>query len=279
MGSLHGAAAKLNDLGEGRLQDMDAGGVDVQVLSAVSHPIQELEPHESERLSREVNDRMAALTVRFPDRFRAFAALPMSDPARAVDELERAVGELGFVGGMVQGQTRGVFLDDPSCDPVLTTVERLGVPLYLHPGWPPAVVYDTYFSGLEPETASMLARGAWGWHAECGLHVLRMTVGGVFERHPQLQLMIGHMGENLPFSLARADEWLTPFEQHVDDELGAMFDAIAARGRADLIDAVCEPLPVLTICAVIGLDREEAAAIHLLRRLPAGSNPNSKREI
>jgi hypothetical protein len=208
--TLLGKSAALDDLGEGRLQSMDAAGIDVQVLSAVAHSVQELDPDQALDVSRDLNNRMAAAVAAYPDRFRAFATLPMCDPYAAAAELSRAVEELGFVGTMIHGQTHGVFLDDPSADPMLATAERLGVPVYLHPAEPPPAVRAAYFSGLEPAVAGTLATAGWGWHAECGLHVLRMVVGGVFERFPGLQVIIGHMGENLPFSLARADERLTP---------------------------------------------------------------------
>ncbi len=208
--SLRGTADALDDLGEGRLRVMDAAGIDVQVLSALAHEVQELDPVRSVAVARDLNDRIAAAVAAHPDRFRAFATLPMADPRAADDELRRAVAELGFVGAMIHGQTHGVFLDDPTVAPVLRTAEDLGVPLYLHPAAPPPAVRRAYFSGLDPAVAATLATSAWGWHAECGLHVLRMVVSGVFERLPRLQIIVGHMGEMLPFSLARADERLTP---------------------------------------------------------------------
>ena len=205
---------ELDDLGEARLRAMDAAGIDVQVLSAVSYAVQGLDPDRSLAVSRDLNDRMAAAVAAHPDRFRAFATLPMSDPRLASVELTRAVNDLGSVGAMIFGQTHGVYLDDPSVRPVLATAERLNVPIYLHPAPPPPAVREAYFSGLKPDVASILSTGGWGWHAECGLHVLRMVVNGVFERFPELRLIVGHMGENLPFSLARADERLSPVVGH-----------------------------------------------------------------
>jgi uncharacterized protein len=189
---------------------MDAAGIDVQVLSFVGHPIQGLEPHRSASLSREVNDRLAVAVATHPDRFAAFATLPMSDPATAATELRRAVVDLGFVGAMIHGLTNGLFLDDASFAPILAEAQELGVPLYLHPAEPPPVVKKAYFSGLKPAVAEHLARGGWGWHAEMGLHVLRLAAGGTLERFPALQLIVGHMGEHLPFNLARADEKVSP---------------------------------------------------------------------
>lgn len=202
-------ADPLEDIGSGRLAMMDAAGIDVQVLSLVAHEVQELVPEQSVALSREVNDRLAGAVAAHPDRFRAFATLPMSDPEAASAELQRCVRDLGFVGTMIFGQTRGVFLDDPSVTPVLEAAQDLDVPIYLHPAEPPPAVRDAYFSGLDPKVAQMLATAGWGWHAECGLHVLRLAVNGTFDRFPRLQVIVGHMGENLPFSLARADERLS----------------------------------------------------------------------
>lgn len=200
----------LDDLDEKRLESMDSAGIDVQILSFVGHAIQQLEPGRAVALSRKANDRLAGAVAAHPDRFAGFAALPMSDPSAAAAELRRAVVELGFVGTMIHGLTNGLFLDDPTFVPVLSEAQDLGVPIYLHPAEPPSVVRRAYFSKLKPPVAQMLATGGWGWHAELGLHVLRVAAGGTFERFPGLQIIVGHMGENLPFSLARADEKLSP---------------------------------------------------------------------
>lgn len=199
----------LDDLGDGRLAVMDRAGIDLQVLSVVAPGLQALPPARSLELSRDANDRMASACAAHPDRFRAFATLPMSDPPAAADELRRCVGELGFLGAMVHGQTEGRWLDDPANEPVLTTLEQLRVPVYLHPAPPPPEVYRAYYSGLG-DAGQALATAAWGWHAECGMHVLRLVVSGTFDRHPGLRVVVGHMGEDLPFSLARADERLGP---------------------------------------------------------------------
>ena len=203
-------AAELDDLGEGRLGRMDNAGVDLQVLSALAYVVQGLDADRSLAVSRALNDRMSATVAARPDRFQAFATLPMSAPELAVGELRRAVKDLGFLGTMIYGQTNGVFLDHPSVEPVLACAEQLGVPIYLHPAPPPPSVQEAYYSGLDPEVSAALATAGWGWHAECGMHVLRMILAGVFERHPALQMIVGHMGEMLPFSLARADNMLSP---------------------------------------------------------------------
>jgi predicted TIM-barrel fold metal-dependent hydrolase len=203
-------ADQLDEMGEGRIRVMDEAGIDLQVLSALSNTVQDLEPALSVSVNRQINDRMAQTGARYPDRFRAFAALPMTDPAGAVDELERCVGELGFLGAMIHGQTRGVFLDHPSVLPLLAAAERLEVPIYLHPAPPPAAVRQTYYSGLSEEVEACLSTSGWGWHSETAMHVLRMVAGGVFEQLPQLKLIVGHMGEGLPFHLDRIESMLSP---------------------------------------------------------------------
>ena len=203
-------AAQLDEVGEGRLRVMDDAGIDIQVLSALSNTVQDLEPALSVDVSRRLNDRMAETVAAHPDRFRAFVTLPMTDPAAAVDELERGVNELGFLGAMIHGQTRGVFLDDASVRPILAAAERLDVPIYLHPAPPPSAVIETYYSGLTEEVEACLSTSGWGWHSETAMHVLRMVANGVFEELPHLNLIVGHMGEGLPFHLDRIESMLTP---------------------------------------------------------------------
>jgi predicted TIM-barrel fold metal-dependent hydrolase len=203
-------AAQLDEMGDGRIQIMDEAGIDIQVLSALSNNVQDLEPALSVSVNRQLNDRMAETVARYPARFRAFAALPMTDPAGAVDELGRSVEELGFLGAMIHGQTRGVFLDDQSVRPILAAAAKLDVPIYLHPAPPPIAVMETYYSGLPEEVEACLSTSGWGWHSETAMHVLRMVAGGVFEELPDLKIIVGHMGEGLPFHLDRIESMLTP---------------------------------------------------------------------
>ncbi len=203
--------ANLGELGERRIADMDRCGIDVQVLSH-THPSPEiLEAARAVPLCARVNDEMAEATRRFPGRFYGFAALPMDDPKAAAQELERTVAQLGFKGALINGMPRGRFLDDPYFAPLLERAEQLGVPLYLHPAPPPEAVRDVYFSGLDAGLARMLSIAGWGWHAELGLHTLRIIAAGVFDRFPKLEIIIGHMGEMIPFFLARIDAMVTPF--------------------------------------------------------------------
>jgi predicted TIM-barrel fold metal-dependent hydrolase len=203
-------ADQLKDLAQLRLADMDVSGIDVQVLSHVAPAAQGLDGPEGVARAREANDRLAAAVRAHPDRFAAFATLPTADPHAAADELDRATGELGLVGALVNSTlgSNGVFLDEPRFAPLLERFERRGTPLYLHPAPPSADLHEVLYHGLPPAVAGRLATGAWGWHAEAGLHVLRMIATGVFDRHPGLRLIIGHCGEMLPFMLARIDAML-----------------------------------------------------------------------
>jgi uncharacterized protein len=204
------AAGKLSDLGEGRLADMDAAGIDVQVLSVTAPATQELDPATAVALARDANDQLAAAVAAHPDRFAGFATLPTPDPEAAAAELARTVTSLGFKGAMINGHTGGRFLDDRAYWPIFERAEELGVPVYLHPTYPAPEVMQAYYAGFEAPVSLALATAGWGWHAETGLHALRLVLGGVFDRFPSLQVIIGHMGENIPFSLARADERLSP---------------------------------------------------------------------
>ncbi len=200
--------AKLDDVGDQRLADMDAGGIDVQVLSHGAPGTEQLEPEPSIRLAREANDYLADAVAAHPDRFAAFATLPTAAPGAAADELERATGELGFKGALINGHVQGKFLDAPEFWPIFEQAERLGVPIYVHPTVPPPAVREAYYAGLTPQFAQALSMAGWGWHVDTGLHGLRLIAGGVLDEYPTLQIIIGHMGEALPFFLARSSRVL-----------------------------------------------------------------------
>ena len=203
---------QLRDLGQERLADMDANGIDLQVISHVAPAAQGLAGAEGLARAREANDRLAGAVRAHPDRFAGFATLPTADPATAAGELDRAVRDLGLIGALVNSTlgSNGVFLDDARFVPLLDRFERLDVPLYLHPAPPSHALRDALYQGLPPAVAGRLATGAWGWHAEAGLHVLRMIATGVFDRHPGLRLIVGHCGEMVPFMLDRIDAMLDP---------------------------------------------------------------------
>jgi uncharacterized protein len=197
--------AELVDVDDGRFAAMDAAGVDVQALSLTAPGVEQLEVEEAKSFARSTNAALAEAIRRHPTRFFGLAALPTADPPAAVAELDRVVGEHGFKGVVINGHHRGRYLDDRFFWPVLARAERLKLPIYLHPTQPPQPVIDAWFGGLEPMVGEMMAGPGWGWHIETALHVLRMIVGGVFDAHPELQIVVGHMGETLPFMLQRVD--------------------------------------------------------------------------
>jgi predicted TIM-barrel fold metal-dependent hydrolase len=199
---------ELSDIGDKRIAEMDAAGIDVQVLS---HPIiQQLDATEAVKLTREANDYLAEAVQRYPKRFAGFATLPTAAPDIAAEELERMVNEYGFKGGYITGHTRGRYLDDKFFWPILERAVALKVPLYIHPTPPPEPVIEAYYAGFSPEVTSGLSRAAWGWHIETAVHVLRLILSGAFDQFPGLQIMIGHMGEALPFMMPRIDNVLSP---------------------------------------------------------------------
>ena len=197
---------ELAELGDARLADMDASGITTQVLS-VAGPGADLVPGQAGiDLARAYNDALADSCARHPTRYRGFAHLPLLSPDAAADELHRTVRDLGFHGVLVNGATDGRFLDDPRFEPVLAQAEELDLPIYLHPGIPTEQVRSAYYDNLPGNFSFTLALSAWGWHADTAIHVLRLVLSGALDRHPGLKLVIGHMGEALPFMLDRIDE-------------------------------------------------------------------------
>jgi uncharacterized protein len=196
--------ARLCDVGAKRLAEMDAAGIDMQVLSLTAPGVEQLDAAEAVALAREANDYVADAVKKNPARFAAFAAVPTPAPEQAAAELERRV-RAGFKGAAINGHNRGRYLDDKFYWPLLECAQALDVPIYLHPTPPPPAVLDTYYGGFAPLLSEMLAGGAWGWHIETAVHVIRLMSGGVFDRFPKLQIVIGHMGEGLPFMFQRLD--------------------------------------------------------------------------
>lgn len=191
--------ALMLDFGEHRLAAMDAAGVDIAVLS-ISGPGVQAEPDAAlaVTLAREANDALAEEIGKRPARYRGFAHLPMQDVPAAIAELERCVSELGLVGSMVNGHTNGVYLDDPRYDPFWERMQALDVPLYLHPA--DSVELPTVLQGC-PE----LVKPTWEWNFETSSHFLRLVFSGVFDRFPKLKVILGHMGETMPYHLWRFD--------------------------------------------------------------------------
>ncbi|SEG90591.1 2,3-dihydroxybenzoate decarboxylase [Actinacidiphila yanglinensis] len=192
--------ARLPDVERFRLPDMAENGVAMQVLSLTVPGIEvDSDAARAVENARYVNDELAAVVRGHPDRFAAFAALPLQDPAAAVAEICRTVQELGFKGVLVNDHVQGAYLDDPAFDEVWATLAELGVPLYLHPGMPPADACHVLDG--HPELDGAL----WSWQATTGGHAMRIIMSGVFDRHPHARMILGHAGEFLPFQLSRFD--------------------------------------------------------------------------
>jgi predicted TIM-barrel fold metal-dependent hydrolase len=188
------------DLGESRIAHMDEAGVDVQVLSFGSPGPQAFAAEVAIPMARDANDRLFEATKKYPDRFYGFAALPTADPEKAAQELERCVTKLGFKGAMIHSHQQGEFLDGAKYRVVWKTAERLGVPVYLHPALPHPQVVKAYFEGYEE-----LARAPWGFAIDTSSHFLRLVFSGLFDDCPKLKIILGHLGEGIPFAMHRLD--------------------------------------------------------------------------
>jgi len=203
-------SVRLHDVGDGdlRLKEMDEAGIDIQVLSHGAPSAQKLPADIAVDLTRQVNDRLHAAIGKHPTRLAGFAALPTANPAAAADELERTVTKLGFKGAMLHGLANGVFLDDRRFWPIYERAEQLDVPIYMHPGLPHSGVMDAYYNDYAKEFP-MVVRAAWGYTVETATLGIRMVLGGVFERYPRLKIILGHLGETLPFLVWRIDHALS----------------------------------------------------------------------
>ena len=215
--------AELSDLGSTRLKAMDEAGIDLQIISHMTSDLLSLPGDDGVRLAREANDQLAKAIAEYPTRYAGFAILPMAHPELAADELERAVKTLGFKGAIINGTTNGRFLDDPIFMPILERAVALNVPIYVHPAEPPAVVKEAYYSGFDPSVNFVLATTAWGWHSEVGIHALRLILAGVFDRLPDLQIIIGHMGEMIPFMFTRIGNVFGPVAKHLQHPVPEYF--------------------------------------------------------
>lgn len=239
-------ASRLPEFAELRLETMDQAGIDVCVLSQTSPGLQiEKDTPKAIRKAQEVNDFLALEIQKHPRRFAGFAHLAMQDPKAAVKELNRCVKELGFRGALVNGHTNGVYLDDQRFIPFWEALSELDVPLYLHP----ASSFDTphMFEGY-PE----LIGPTWGWTVETATHALRLIVSGLFDRHPGLKIILGHMGEALPFMLWRFDSrWqISKHSKKLDKSLSQYI-------RDNIVittSGACDSAPLLCSIEAIGAD-------------------------
>ena len=190
---------RLLDLGEPRIRHMDETGIDRAVLALTSPGAQPLPDIEEARgLARRANDYLAEQVARRPDRYIGMTTVAPQDPEWSAREMVRGARELGFKGVQINSHTRGEYLDHPKFDPIFRALADTGQPLYLHPATPPD-------SMIAPMLEAGLDGAIFGFGVETGLHLLRLITTGIFDRYPKLQIMVGHMGEALPYWVYRLD--------------------------------------------------------------------------
>lgn len=246
----------LAELGPRRIGAMDEAGINVQILSAHTPGVQNVPGREGIDFAYRLNRLLVeGPMATYPGRFQAFATLPLQDPEASADELERAVREDGFLGALTNGIIGKKFLDHPDFEPVLARAEALDVPIYIHPGIPPDEVFQIYYSNMRPECQKefqdqVLSISAYGWHQEVVTQCLRMITSGVFDRFPKLQIIVGHMGEGLPFFYERIVEKMgevtrsslhKPFEQYFHDNF---WFTTSAFFQDDLLDLLLKYISV-----------------------------------
>jgi 2,3-dihydroxybenzoate decarboxylase len=189
---------RLEDLGDRRLHDMDVSGIHRQILSLTAPGVQVFDAATAVALAESFNDQLCESIAKHPDRFSGLAAIAPQNPLAAAKELERAVTRLGLKGAIVNSHTQGEYLDDEKFWDIFAAAEALGVPVYIHPTSPPK-------SMIQPFLDRGLDGAVFGFAVETGLHLLRIVVAGVFDRFPKLQIVVGHLGEGLPYWLFRID--------------------------------------------------------------------------
>ena len=195
---------RLDDVDAGRLAGMDEAGIDVQVISHAPSAAQGLDAETSVGVAMRANDRLYETVQAHPDRFAGFATLATPDPKAAANELERAVAKLDFKGAMIHGMTQGVFHDDKRFWPIYERAAALDVPIYVHPGVPHPDVVAVYYKDYLKDFPALMTAG-WGFTVETATQGVRLVLSGVFDAYPGLKIILGHLGESLPFSLWRID--------------------------------------------------------------------------
>lgn len=244
------AFSQLLDVSEARIAAMDAAGLDMQVLSVNAPGIQaEKDAVVAVKNAIAINDLLAEITSKHPDRFLGFAALPLQDPRAAVRELKRAVGELGFKGAMINAHTNGMYLDHPSLRPFWEAAVELDVPIYMHPA--NAVDNPHVLSAGHPELIGPM----WSWGNDLASHFLRLVFGGVFDDFPTAKVILGHMGEGLPFFLWRIDSrW--SFHNHHGINLKRPRPSDYVRENLYITTSgVCDAAPLLCSILALGADK------------------------
>jgi 5-carboxyvanillate decarboxylase len=188
----------LQDLGELRLKHMDDAGVDMQVIALTSPGVQWMDRGTAVSFSRTANDQLAEACRNHPTRFAGMIAVAPQDPTEAAKEIDRGVNKLGMNSVIINSHTQGEYLSDQKFWDIFAAAEQHNVPIYLHPNSLPANM-------IQPFQEAGLDGAIYGFGVETGLHMLRIITSGVFDRFPKLQMIIGHMGEALPFWMYRLD--------------------------------------------------------------------------
>lgn len=215
---------RLEHLGESRIAAMDAQGIDIAILALTPPGTHPLPTGQARAHSRAANDTAAEAVSAHPTRFRALSTLPMSSPEHVAEELARAA-DLGHVGTMVYGRSGDRFLDDPAYDEFFAAAAHLGQPVFIHPQIPSDALRDASYRGFDAITDLALATFGWGWHLDTATAALRLILRGTFDRHPNLQIVLGHWGEMLLFWLDRADSLarVAGLQKTVSDYIRANF--------------------------------------------------------
>lgn len=193
------ACQSVSDIGAGRIQMMDSIGLSMQVLSICNVNMEMLPDADAIYYAKLSNDILAQGICDNPKRFRGLAALPTGVPNEAAKELERCAEMKGFVGAVINGHIKGHYLDEPQFEPLLSAAAALNMPLYIHPALPQQAVIDAYYRMEDSYAQMVLSSGGWGWHIETAVHILRLIASGTFDRYPNLKIIVGHLGEGLPF--------------------------------------------------------------------------------
>ena len=259
------------DLGEKHVAAMDAAGIDIQVLSFCAP--QPKDPGQALELMREGNDLAAKAMQRHPARFSAFAALPLADPKSAVVEFERAMDKLGFAGGFLAGTINGEFLDNRKFWPVLECVQAHDAPLYLHPYFPLPGLMESYFKGREE-----LGGPEWGFMIDASSHFMRLVTSGTFDQFPKLRIILGHLGESIPYNLHRIGNRLAayakakPLKKPVEDYFRENM-AVTTSGNFSVPSLMCAINTIGIDNVMFSVDwpnESNKVAVDFLKHLPVG---------
>ncbi|MGH9738549.1 MAG: amidohydrolase family protein [Candidatus Acidiferrales bacterium] len=199
-GSANPIVRRLADMGEGRISDMDASGIDVALLLLTAPGVQVFDAATANSLAASTNDQLAEAIRKYPTRFAGLAAIAPQDPKTAAKEFERATKTLGLKGAVINSHTEGEYLDDPKFWDIFEAAEALNAPIYIHPREPGPQM-------LQPFLRRGMERALWGFNVEVSVHTLGLIAAGVFDRFPNLKIVIGHAGEGLPYMLYRIDYW------------------------------------------------------------------------